>query len=117
MVYASANPSLAVLEVMVHLDLPLELAPDDYQIIDIAAPDDAPREILSAVPVSLDACQSMGDDFLERGEALMLWVPSIVVPQEHNVLFNPRQPAMNRVRLAGARPFRFDPRLFASAGT
>ena len=32
MVYAAASPSLAVLEVLVHLDLPAELLPDDLRL-------------------------------------------------------------------------------------
>jgi len=42
MVYAAATPSLAVLEVLVHLDLPAELLPDDLRLLTIEVPDSRP---------------------------------------------------------------------------
>ncbi len=111
MIYAAASPSLAVLEVLVHLDLPLDLMPDDYRLLTIEAPDDAPRERLDQSPYSAEACRAAGDDFLERGAALVLLVPSVVVPQERNALINPRHPDVSRLRLIDDEPFGFDPRL------
>jgi len=110
-VYAAASPSLAVLEVLVHLDLPGELMPDDYRLLGIEIPDDAPVERLDQTPVDADACLAIGDGFLTRGDALVLLVPSIVVPQEHNAILNVAHPAMARVALIADEPFRFDPRL------
>lgn len=46
MVYTAANPSLVALEMLVHLDLPPELAPSDYRLLSIRVPDDAPSQIL-----------------------------------------------------------------------
>lgn len=109
MIYTAASPSLAVLEVLVHLDLPPELAPLDYMLLAIDIPDDAPMEQLVDLP---DQPQAAGDDFLTRGAALVLRVPSAVVPQETNALINPRHPQAERLRLAGQEPFRFDRRLF-----
>jgi len=114
MIYAAASPSLAVLEVLVHLDLPLDLMPDDYRLLTIEAPDDAPRERLDQSPQSAEACRAAGDDFLERGAALVLFVPSVVVPKETNALMNPRHPEASGLRLVDDEPFRFDPRLRGS---
>jgi len=110
-VYAAASPSLAVLEVLVHLDLPGELMPDDYRLLGLEIPDDSPVERLNHAPPDADACPAIGDSFLARGEALVLLVPSIVVPQEHNAILNVRHPAMDRVAIVIDEPFRFDPRL------
>jgi RES domain-containing protein len=112
MVYTAASPSLAVLEVLVHLDLPPNLAPDDYRLLAIAVPDDAPVERLRDMPVDARACVVAGDPFLTRGEALVMLVQSVVIPQEHNALIHPQHPAMHSVRLAADQPFRFDQRLF-----
>ena len=109
--YASASPSLAVLEVMVHLDLPADLLPDDYRLLEIELPDDAPRERLDAAPLEAAASTAIGDEFLARGEALALIVPSVVIPVEWNALVNVSHPAMASVRLVSNRPFAFDPRL------
>lgn len=109
MIYTAASPSLALLEVLVHLDLPPELIPADYMLLSVEIPDDAPIEELDELPAEPKA---VGDDFLIRGSALALKVPSAVVPQESNALINPRHPAAARVRLVTQAPFRFDPRLF-----
>jgi len=111
MIYTAASPSLAVLEVLVHLDLPAELIPDDYRLLAIEIPDDAAFERLEQAPVDANACRSVGDDFLVRGAALALIVPSVVVPQERNDLIDARHPAMGSVRLVWEEPFRFDRRL------
>lgn len=109
MVYLAASPSLAVLEVLVHLDLPPELIPADYRLLSVEIPDDAARESLSEPPVDP---VTWGDGFLDRGAALLLLVPSAVVPQETNALINPRHPGAARLRVIADRAFRFDPRLF-----
>ena len=88
MVYTAASPSLAVLEVLVHLDLPSELLPDDYQLLTISVPDDAPVSRVDAPISEDDLCRQTGDAFLADGAALTLSVPSVVVPQERNVLLN-----------------------------
>ncbi|HEY2709537.1 MAG TPA: RES family NAD+ phosphorylase [Caulobacteraceae bacterium] len=115
MIYSSAGPSLAVLEIIVHLDLPLELIPDDYRLLTIAIPDDAPVERLEILPTDPTPCAALGDGFLDRNQALTLSVPSVVVPQDRNVLINVRHPAMAAVQIVGDEPFGFDPRLFGAA--
>jgi RES domain-containing protein len=115
MIYTAASPSLAVLEVLVHLDLPAELMPDDYRLLTIEIPDESPLEHLAETPADPDSCLATGDDFLARGAALALVVPSVVVPQERNALINVRHVEMGRVRLVTNEPFRFDPRLLDPA--
>ena len=110
-IYAAAIPSLAVLEVLVHLDLPPELMPDDYRLLAIEIPNEAPVERLDETPVDAELCIAAGDSFLARGTALILSVPSIVVPQERNAIINVLHPAMRNVRVIANEPFRFDPRL------
>ena len=110
-VYAAANPSLAVLEVMVHLDLPPDLMPPDYRLLAIEIPDGASSETLADVPADPAACIAAGDDFLARNGALFLVVPSVIVPLEHNAIINVRHREMSGVRLLSNEPFTFDPRL------
>jgi RES domain-containing protein len=112
MIYAAASASLALLEVRVHLDLPVELIPNDYRLLSIEIPDDADREQLDVAPAEPADCLAAGDAFLADGRALVLQVPSVVVPQERNALINPRHPDMARVRLTGNEAFVLDPRLF-----
>ncbi|PTD18646.1 RES family NAD+ phosphorylase [Sphingomonas fennica] len=111
MVYTAATPSLAVLEVLVHLDLPAELLPDDLRLLTIEIPDDAPLRILDGDPADDDACITQGDAFLDAGDALALRVRSVVVPQEWNMLLNVHHADMVRVAVIANEPFRLDPRL------
>lgn len=113
MVYTAASPGLAVLEVLVHLDLPPELMPDDYQLLGVEIPDDAPLERLDHAPAGAAECAAIGDDFLGRAAALALLAPSVVVPQERNALINARHPEMARVKVVSQDRFRFDPRLMS----
>ena len=110
-IYAAASAGLAVLEVLVHLDLPPDLIPRDYRLLRIELPADAPAEILARAPADDRDRRRLGDRFLERGEALALRVPSVIVPDEHNAILNPLHRAMAGVRLVADHPFRFDPRL------
>jgi RES domain-containing protein len=111
MVYTAATPSLAVLEVLVHLDLPAELLPDDLRLLTIELPDDAALHRPDIDIADDAACLAQGDAFLDAGNALALRVRSVVVPQEWNMLLNVRHRDMTRVTITANEPFRLDPRL------
>lgn len=111
MIYTAASPSLALLEVLVHLDLPPDLLPSDYRLLTIDIPDEAPSVRLDQAPSETEA-RTAGDAFLQEGAALTLSVPSMIVPQERNTLINPIAPRASEVRLLANEPFAFDPRLF-----
>lgn len=56
--------------------------------------------------------QAFGDQWLDSGANLALWVPSYVEPAEHNLLINAEHPRFSEVMLVKERdPFEFDPRL------
>lgn len=113
MIYTAASPSLAVLEVMVHLDLTSDLLPDDLRLLTIELPDDAPFAELAPCPTEDNACLAAGEVFLHDGAALGLMVRSVIVPQEQNILINPRHYDMTRVSLRSNDAFEIDPRFFA----
>ena len=110
-VYTAATPSLAVLEVLVHLDLPADLLPDDLRLLTIAVPDDAPLRVPDGDTADDAACIAQGDAFLDIGDALAFRVGSVLIPQEWNMLLNVRHADMARVALTADEPFRLDPRL------
>lgn len=62
------------------------------------------------LPTSVSA-QSLGREWLERGDALAMCIPSAVL-EESNVILNPRHPDFQHVDLAIVRPFSFDQRMF-----
>ena len=117
-VYCAASPALAVLEVRVHLDLPLDLLPDDYVLMEIQAPDDL--EVQEVVSDDLpdgwrsreDLCRPIGDAWLEGGSTALLSVPSAIVEVERNILLNPRHSDAEHVAVADVTPFGWDERLF-----
>ena len=111
LVYAASSPALAVLEVRVHLDLPLELLPDDYVLVTIDL-GDVPVEEVRSMPASP---QAFGDRWLGERRTSVLQVPSAIVPESCNLLFNPAHPAAAGVAIVQRRRFAFDPRLWRPA--
>jgi RES domain-containing protein len=109
-VYLAEHPALAVLEVRVHLDLPLDLLPDDYVLARIQLPDEPP-----AVPADTPNPQEAGAIWLRDGATAVLRVTSSLVPHAHNLLLNPRHRRAAEASVASLTPFRFDRRLFAGA--
>ena len=113
MVYTASAPSLALLELLMHLDLEMALLPDDYRLLAIDVPEASSIESLSVTPPNMLACAIMGDDFLGRRTALALSVASVIVPQERNLLINPAHPEASAVRVLSNEAFPIDPRLAA----
>jgi len=109
-VYLAEHPALAVLEVRVHLDLPLDLLPDDYVLAHVQLPDEPP-----SVPAGTADPLEAGDTWLRDGATAVLRVPSALVPFAHNLLLNPRHARAAEASVASLTPFRFDRRLFASS--
>ncbi len=116
-IYASSTLSLAVLEVLVHVDS--SDAPEDYVAVKLRIPDEATESLSSsqlpshwrAFP-SPQALRRIGDAWLTANRGLALRVPSALIPEECNVMLNPQHPAMTSVAILEAKPFHFDPRLF-----
>jgi RES domain-containing protein len=111
-VYLAEHPALATLEVRVHLDLPLELLPADYVLMQVDVPDTMSSETGShqaAVPADT---VSVGNAWLAEAQTPVLRVPSVLVPYSWNILLNPRHPDAGQARVRGIELFRFDPRLW-----
>jgi RES domain-containing protein len=115
-VYASATKSLAVLEVLVHLDVGRPLPRVVAFAFDVA---DALVERLDPTQLARDwrtaggliGTQQVGDAWLASARTLALAVPSVIVPEESNYILNPAHPAFARLRFGRAVPFVLDPRL------
>jgi RES domain-containing protein len=107
-VYLAEHPALAVLEVRVHLDVPLELLPDDYVLVRVQLPDEAPAIVAEAQTDPRTA----GDAWLRAGDTATLRVPSVLVPFAHNVLLNPRHERAAQAEISSTTAFQFDRRLW-----
>ena len=116
-VYASETLALAALEYLVHID-PADV-PADLVALTLDVPDDVAAEAVAAADLppgwergpESHVCQAIGDRWLREGQTPLLRVPAAPVPEEANVLLNPRHFDAARVRVAAERPFAFDPRL------
>lgn len=110
LVYLAAEAALTLLEVRVHLDLPLELLPNDYVLLTIDTGELQPEQ--GSALTAPEECRAYGDRWLAEQRSALLAVPSVIMPESYNVLFNPVHPDAAAVRIVHARPWRFDPRLF-----
>ncbi len=111
--YTSENLSLCVLETLVHLPGALRTHLPPRLALRIEYPDDAEALVLRALPETARAakCRETGDRWLSDGAALILKAPSVVVPQENNIMFNPAHPRMREVSVVESIAFHFDERM------
>ena len=115
-VYCAGHLSLALLEYFVHIPPAMRrrAAMPEMRAVRLTVPESAAETLAEAGPQQLadpDWCRAKGDSWLRQGAAVALRVPSAVVPEEQNVILNPRHPNFRSVRLAEVTSFRFDPRL------
>jgi RES domain-containing protein len=108
--YTAQNASLAVVEVLVHLDK-AEL-PDDYVMLEISVPDPAIVSIGDQSDERLEFLYQNGHRGL-ASESIGFSIPSIIVPHDRVVVLYP-EAAMSASSLAitTVTPFAFDRRLF-----
>lgn len=118
-VYASATRALACLETLVHLNaagLPL-----NRYLVELTIPepvwDAARRESAASLPVGWDAEPSsltsiqLGTDWLVARRSALLVLPSVIVPEEFNILINPAHPDAAGITARKLRKWLYDPRL------
>ena len=116
MIYVAQSQSLAVLEVLVHLDSAAIL--EKYVLLrvdfDEARVTDLKKSTLPATwradPPPVEA-QAIGDQWVAEEKSLVLRVPSTLVPGESNFLLNPLHPDFKTLKIFKPQSFRFDPRL------
>ena len=119
MFYASSHLSLCVLEIFVHLPAVLRLNIPDFEAVRLSIPDDAgtirigvdEMEMMLGASDPEAACRAAGDAWIAAGHALILAAPSIIVPEDLNLMLNPAHPRMHDVAIVSTRRFRFDARL------
>lgn len=112
-VYSAENLSLALLEVIVHLELALDWLPPDYVKIELQIPDNVRIEEHASLPRNARAMQEIGRRWRHAGDSVGLFVPSVIVPEEKNLLLNPEHRDFTRIQKARPRPFKIDLRLLS----
>jgi RES domain-containing protein len=117
--YASQSIALACLETMVHLSGMSSLPLNRY-LIKVEATDEAWN-----ARTSFDATTNVGWDALPAGLVSIDWgtewatslssliavVPSVIVPEECNVLLNPAHPDVSSLRATKVRKWTYDNRV------
>jgi len=123
LLYTSETQALACLETVVHLNaggLPL-----NRYLVSITIPAAvraaARTETPGSLPVGWDANPSgrasirFGTAWLRSGASALLRVPSVIVPDEYNVLINPLHPDSRAIMAVKIRKWLYDPRLTKTA--
>ncbi len=118
LLYTSQHRSLALCEMMVNLD-EIQLK-QDYDLITINVPDKLALKKLSLkrLPDQWNQrmisvlTQEIGEKFVQQGKYLGLEVPSVVIPEEYNLLLNPMHEDFDKIKVIERKQFIFDKRLF-----
>jgi RES domain-containing protein len=116
MIYTAQSQSLAVLEMLVHLDSPdllkkyvlFQVSIDPSSVIDLSLATLPRNWRADPVPARV---QAIGDDWAAGGASAVLRVPSALVPGESNFLLNPRHPDFGKLRIGKPIPFQYDHRI------
>lgn len=117
--YSATSIALACLETVVHLksgglpfnrylvriDIPADVWKARQSITHKSAP--VGWDALPAGVVSLD----IGDQWLALRTSAILLVPSIVVPEEQNILINPAHPDASKFKVTKVRKWQYDSRI------
>lgn len=118
-VYAATSIALATLETLAHLGD--NIAIRNAFLLEVAVPaalwkkreiieaKDLPPTWVAEPPGSTTI--TFDDEWLHDLSAPLLLVPSVIVPEEYNVLINPIHPGCARIEATVLRQFIYDPRL------
>ena len=110
--YAAANASLAVVEVLVHIDK--SEIPEDYTLIELSVPASAIVHFEADQTEKLDELYESGHSGLDwPDDRLGFSVPSAVVPQDRIFVLYPDAPRSSQMMILEITSFAFDRRLFS----
>jgi RES domain-containing protein len=123
MVYSAGSIALAVLETVVHMQV--RGLPLNRYLVGITIPDDIwkTKEVWTkdTVKVGWDALPTgkvsldLGDAWLKHCQSAIALVPSVIVPEEFNVLINPKHPDAGRLHATKVRKWLYDGRMMVDA--
>lgn len=116
-VYCATTPAAALLETLVHFELSLDDLPAHYRLLKVNAPDNLAITTLplDVLPedwiVQTSVTRDIGDQWLAAAQTPLLSVPSALVPETINVLFNPGHKHAARITVVSTSRHVIDPRL------
>ena len=115
-IYAASSVALACLETLVHMNqsgLPIA-----RYLFEIEVPQEVAEKSTNvdlppdwdALPAGFAAAKA-GTDWLKSATSLLLFVPSVIISMESNVLLNSAHPDLAKVKVSNHGRFRYDGRL------
>ncbi len=117
MIYTAESIALAALEIIVNLGRDTKLI-GKYVVIpvefDVKLAQELNPRLLpknwKSYPVPCDT-QAIGDHWIASQKSVILRVPSVIVPDEHCYLINPRHPDFRKLKIGKPQKFEWDSRL------
>lgn len=113
-VYLAETPASALLEVCVHTsanDVPPEFTLLKIEGPDIEVPSINANSLYEDWRTRLELTRDLGANWLEKNESVLLRVPSAIVPETMNCLFNPAHRQAAEFRVVETIAYPFDARL------
>jgi len=113
-VYLAETPASALLEVCVHTSA--NDVPPKFTLLKIEGPGlEVPSLSVNALPdewrTKLEITRDLGTSWLDKNETVLLRVPSAIVPETMNYLFNPAHRKAAEFHIVEAIAYPFDTRL------
>ncbi len=115
--YTSEARSLALLELLVHFNSQAALK-HRYLFICLSIPE---NQVKTIGPSVLDGSSNLlnnerlwqiTDNHFFEDKCLAIRVPSVIIPDEYNVIINPLHPDMSKLKVIKKQPITIDQRLF-----
>ena len=117
-IYCSEDPSTALLETLVNIEIDSEDRPQTFQVLKIQSSAALTVERVNVKKLTSDwrtnlvLTKSMGDNWLRSLKSLLLEVPSVLIPERRNSLINPMHQEMKKLRITARYSHPFDQRFF-----
>ena len=114
LLYTSQHCSLALLEVIVNT--PQKLLPADLHLLKLKIPDNLSTTRFKKSRLSgnwrqypaPDTLADIGSRWANDNKSAIAQAPSVLVPDEWNILLNPEHPAFNKITIESVSPFSID---------
>ena len=113
-VYLAETPAAALLEVCVHTsanDVPPEFTLLKIEGPNVNVPSIEKKELPQDWRTRLEVSRNLGTAWLKKNESTLLRVPSALVPETVNFLFNPSDTQAKKFHITDVFSYPFDPRL------
>lgn len=116
LLYASEHCSLAVLELLVHT--PHTLLPTEISLLKLSIGNDSTIASFGRDDLpdnwrqypAPDTLAEIGTKWANSNRNVAIKVPSVVAPDEWNVLLNPNHPNFQKISIESVSPFKIDSR-------